>query len=281
MLRRQQAWKAMEARPFPVGGSLSTACKGGRWLYSWEASVSPSIDRVFHRFNDGGPLNLVSARDARLKYGRDDVGDSEVIRFVSDDFSNLGDVARDVLLNWPNSMADVAQAVGLSLKELRVFLRGKFDCGRSANLRLQSLLGIGYDDFVEGLVYRPAGPCALLVQNGAALERVYEDYSHGGDASPFEVVPASGRADPSWRYFSLNSYGGGLIIVMCLRGEKVADRMADILMNFEGEIVVADDVYRDVVSSCAKACLDVQRNSDEIAGLAARCGASLNNITFF
>jgi hypothetical protein len=57
--------------------------------------------------------------------------------------------------------------------------------------------------------------------------------------------------------------------------------MADILMNFEGEIVVADDVYRDVVSSCAKACLDVQRNSDEIAGLAARCGASLNNITFF
>jgi len=178
-------------------------------------------------------------------------------------------------------MGDVAQAVGLSLKELRAFLRGKFECGRGAHLRLQSLLGIGYDDFEEALVYRPDGPCALLVQNGAALERVFENYSYGGDASPFEVIPASGRADPSWRYFSLNGYGGGLIIVMCLRGETVVDRMADILMNFEGEIEVADDVYRDVVSSCAKACLDVQRNSHEIAGLAARCGASLNNITFY
>ena len=97
-----------------------------------------------------------------------------------------------------------------------------------------------------------------------ALKEVYEDLSSGGDASPCEIVPRQGAADPSWRYVLINTYGEPPSIVMTPRGAKITERLPDLLMNYDGIRAVAPEFYRDVVSTCARACREPTANIREM-----------------
>jgi hypothetical protein len=103
-----------------------------------------------------------------------------------------------------------------------------------------------------------------------ALKRAYEDISKGGDASPCEIVPCQGTADPSWRYVLINTYGEPPSIIMCPRGDKITERLPDLLMNYAGITSVAPELYRDVVSTCSRACREPAANIREMTDFVKR-----------
>ena len=118
--------------------------------------------------------------------------------------------------------------------------------------------------------YVGAGPYVLMAHTPIALKEVYEDISKGGDASPCEIVPYQGNADPSWRYVLINTFGEPPSIVMSPRGDKVTERLPDLLMNYSGITSVSPELYRDVVSTCARACREPVANVREMTDFVKR-----------
>lgn len=104
------------------------------------------------------------------------------------------------------------------------------------------------------------GPYVLIARKPQALEAVYTEISHGGDANPWELLPSTGAADPSWRYILINTYGAPPSFVMVPRGDRIADRLDDLILNFAGPLSVARAFYQDVVKTCARACRRPEAN---------------------
>lgn len=120
-------------------------------------------------------------------------------------------------------------------------------------------------DFDERLgCYAASGPCVLMVKKPGALEDIYTDMTGGGGAWPCELVPTKGQADPSWRYVLINPHSRPPSILMVARGDKIADRLEDLLLNFDGIRRVDPTLYRDVASTCAKACQSPRANAPAI-----------------
>ena len=118
--------------------------------------------------------------------------------------------------------------------------------------------------------YVEAGPYVLVAHKPLALKEVYEGISGGGDARSCEVVPRQGAADPSWRYVLINTYGEPPSIVMAPRGAKITERLPELLMNYGGIKTVAPEFYRDVVSTCARACREPASNILEMKDFVKR-----------
>jgi hypothetical protein len=118
--------------------------------------------------------------------------------------------------------------------------------------------------------YTPAGPYVLIARKAQAIEAIYQEISGGGDACPCELVPAQGQADPSWRYVLISAHSTPPTIVMAPRGEAITERLPDLLMNYEGIRSVSPAFYRDVVTTCARACQTPQANVREMAAFARR-----------
>ena len=128
--------------------------------------------------------------------------------------------------------------------------------------------------------YVETGPYVLVAHKPLALKEVYEGITGGGDACPCEIVPRQGAADPSWRYVLINTYGEPPSIVMAPRGAKITERLPDLLMNYDGIKTVAPELYRDVVSTCARACREPAANIREMKDFVKRYEAHWADCTW-
>lgn len=68
----------------------------------------------------------------------------------------------------------------------------------------------------------------------------------------------------------INAHSTPPTIVMAPRGEAIAERLPDLMMNYEGVRPVSQAFYRDVVTTCARACLTPQANVREMTEFAGR-----------
>ncbi|MER8833236.1 hypothetical protein [Mesorhizobium sp. M0909] len=169
---------------------------------------------------------------------------------------------------WPNPPKEIAAAAGTTLRQLQWFISEQTTLDRSTRFGLEGLLGIQYDE--EQGSYTPAGPYVLIARKPQALNDIYQEISGGGDACPCEIVPVQGPADPSWRYVLINAYGSPPSIVIAPRGARITDRIPDLILNYEGVRSVSLPLYRDVVSTCARACQTPAANMREMKDFARR-----------
>lgn len=237
--------------------------KAGPWLSSWETSLPPDQSRYFH--NEG-----ISRRTWLLRGEAPsaDTDDNEDEFAAYEEHDNTPEIARNLVACWPNPAKDIAATVGITLRQLQWFTSERATLDRSTHYRLRHVLGIEYDERMGG--YTPAGPYVLVLRKAQAIEAIYQEISGGGDACPCELVPAQGQADPSWRYVLINAHSTPPTIVMTPRGEAITERLPDLMMNYEGVRPVSQAFYRDVVTTCARACQTPQANVREMMEFAGR-----------
>lgn len=237
--------------------------EAGPWLSSWETSLPPGQSRYFH--HDGMSRRTWLLRGEVPSADADD-DDDEFAAYKEHD--NTPEIARNLVACWPNSAKDIADAAGITLRQLQWFTSERATLNQSTHYCLRHVLGIEYDERMGG--YTPAGPYALILRKAQAIEAIYQEISGGGDACPCELVPAQGQVDPSWRYVLINAHSTPPTIVMAPRGEAITERLPDLMMNYEGVRPVSQAFYRDVVTTCARACLTPQANVREMTEFAGR-----------
>ena len=154
------------------------------------------------------------------------------------------------------------------MRELRWFTSGKAPLADDARLQLQNLLGIERNRF-RGF-FHGTGPCVFLVRKPAAITNAYDSIAVGGDASPCELVPDRGMADPSWQFVLINPHGRPPSIALFPRRKRITQRVESLPMNYSGTCEVPAALYRDVVSTCARACRDPAANLREMKDFAKR-----------
>lgn len=259
---RVQQWLALPAQgPIPAAtGELDW--EPGPWLASWESSLPPNPPRYFNRDGLNGRTWLLTGEGAPEEIVEDD-------DFATDSFcDNASEIAKNLVACWPNPPAEIAKAAGITLQKLQWFTSGKAPLDRHTRFDLEDLLGIEYDESMGR--YVGAGPYVLVAHKPQAIKEVYESISKGGDARPCEIVPRQGAADPSWRYVLINTYGEPPSIVMAPRGAKITERLPDLLLNYSGIASVSPQFYRDVVSTCARACREPAANIREMKDFVKR-----------
>ncbi len=234
----------------------------GPWLSSWETSLPPDQPRYFnHDGFDGSAWLLTGEKEPEEFIEEDDF-------WADSDYDNAAEITKNLVACWPNSPAEIAKCAGITLRELQWFTSGKAPLDRNARFDLEYLLGIEYDESMGS--YVGAGPYVLVAHKPQAIKEVYESISKGGDARPCEIVPRQGAADPSWRYVLINTYGDPPSIVMTPRGAKITERHPDLFMNYAGITHVSPEFYRDVVSTCARACREPAANIREMKDFVKR-----------
>lgn len=245
------AWLKLPFRqPHFAPASAGPLWEAGEWLRSWEKSLPPDHGREFIDARDGSICLVESDRVRRT----DALSTSNPYQLA---------MIGSILKCWPNPLTEVAAMLGVTLRELKWHLGGKSGLG-NAN-ELERLVGIDYDssyddfDFLHGVVISGASVGAK------ALEEALTTITHGGDAIPYEAVPTGQPADPSWRYFLIETHGVGASVVMIPRGNPLADRMDSLVLNYEGIKSVPDALYRDLVGTVGKACLTPWANTTEVA----------------
>ncbi|MQT12927.1 hypothetical protein [Segnochrobactrum spirostomi] len=260
---RIEKWLNLPMR-VPPSLPLEGGCwKAGTWLSSWEMSLPPDQPRYFH--NDG-----FSGRSWLLKGPApyDDADEDDYEMPASQERDNTPEIAKYLIACWPNPPKEVAATVGITLRQLQWFTSERTGLDETARDDLSRLLGIEYDERMQS--YTPAGPYVLIARKAQAIQALYEEISGGGDACPCELVPAQGEADPSWRYVLINAYGTPPTIVMTPRGEAITEHLHRLMMNYHGIRPVSLALYRDVVATCARACLTPQANVREMREFASR-----------
>lgn len=257
-----QQWLALPTRQPGTIPTEGLDWEPGLWLSSWEAALPPDQPRYFSRSSlDGRTWLLAGSEVPEVPTEDDDFS-------TGSDYDNSAEIAKDLLACWPNPPAEIAKSAGITLRNLQWFVSGKVALNRTARFRLEGVLGIEYDGSVG--CYTAAGPYVLIAQKPKAIEKIYEDISGGGDACPCEIVPSQGHADPSWRYVLINAFGKPPTFVMTPRGEKIAERLPDLVINYEGTRAVSQAFFRDVVSTCARACREPTANVPEMRDFAKR-----------
>lgn len=237
--------------------------EAGQWLSSWEASLPPDQPRYFHHDGMGRRTWLLLGEDPS-----EDADDDDDEFPAYEEHDNTPEIARNLVACWPNPPKEIATAAGITLRQLQWFTSERTTLDQSSHYDLRHLLGIEYDERMGG--YTSAGPYVLIVRKAQAIEAIYQEISGGGDACPCELVPAHGQADPSWRYVLINAHSTPPTIVMAPRGEAITERLPDLLMNYEGIRPVSPAFYRDVVTTCARACQTPQANVREMTEFAKR-----------
>ncbi|MGE4553938.1 MAG: hypothetical protein AB7D57_12565, partial [Desulfovibrionaceae bacterium] len=247
---RKQEEKIQQWLSIPVQKPITIApgeldWEPGPWLSSWESSVPPTTSHHFNFDGFGKRTWLLTGEDVLEKIDEDNFWEDRSC-------DNIAEIAKNLVACWPNPPVEIAKNAGTTLKELRWFISGKSALARPAQDALDDIFSIAYDGSICS--YLGTGPYVLLAKKPQALKEVYLSISNGGDAAPCEIVPFQGAADPSWRYILINTYGKPPSIVMSPRGVGITERFPDLLMNYTGIVPVSEDFYRDVVSTCARAC---------------------------
>lgn len=219
---------------------------GGSWLSSWELNIPQNQKMHFWRHEiNPGCYWLLSGEDKNIDY------------ITDEDWDRRCALKAKILVDcWPNKPGDIANAIGITAKQLLWFLNGQAALSETERDDLSELLGIeASTDFVD---YDVIGPCVLIAEGPKKCSNAYDELSNGGDIEySVEVLPEKGTPDPSWRYVVFAAYGRLPNIFMFQRGSKTTDQLGEkLLMNYQGERKVPAAIYRDVVSTCAQCSTD-------------------------
>lgn len=247
-------WLSMPFRDnIQIQNSHSSDWIQGEWLSAWEKSLPPDQKRYFKYQEQSNSYMLVTGED----------GSSDSQPSWNDYYHNSSsDIAKHLLGCWPNSISEVAKQLKVSLKELQWFLTEQAPLDHLSQYELEKLLGIEYDDYKNEMVAK--GHYVLIAKKEKSLKAIYEIISNGWNARPCEIIPIDGTADPSWRYFLINTYCIPPSIVMAPRGSKIAESMPKLLANYYGIQKIPIALYRDFVSTCSRACVSVDANIREM-----------------
>ncbi len=248
------AWLALANREPDPSFVTDQLWKPGPWLTSWETSTPPDRERYFSYSEIERRTWLLSGQEPR--------DETEEEAEFGSAYDNAPEIASNLVACWPNTTKDIAQSIGTKVKALQWFLDDKAGLDRSLRFALFDILGVDFDERLG--CYAATGPRVLMANKSRALEDIYTDMTGGGDAWPWELVPAKGQADPSWRYVLINPHSRPPSILMVARGDKIADRLEDLLLNFVGIRRVDPSLYRDVVSTCGNACQSPRANGAAI-----------------
>lgn len=257
-----QKWLSLAPRE-PESLTTKTAMldwKPGKWMSSWEVSLPPSQPR---HFNGNGFYGSCIWLQSGEKAEREDFWSSK-------DYDNVPEIAKDLVACWPSKTLEVARHIGVTLKELQWFFSGKAPLERHARYHLQDLLGIEYNESLGMYAESESRAYVLVARKPVALKNAYESITCGGDAQTYEIIPRQGAADPSWRYVLINKYDGSTSILMAPRGEKITDRLPELIMNYEGIKSVDPEFYQDVVSTSASSCSEPDAYIGDMIRFAAR-----------
>ncbi len=259
-------WLALPLRKTPINSDGTLDWEAGRWLSAWESSLPPPGRRYFNHSSYDGNTWLLSWKGH-------DLDDEDIEAPYTPD--NRPELAKTLLECWPVVPSLIARTLGVTLQELQWFSSGRANLNQTALLALEDLLGIAYQARIR--CYVPAGPYVLIARKPQSLEEIYSKISDGGNAMPFELVPMTGSADPSWRYVLINTYSCPPSIVMIPRGDKIADEIPRLLLNYAGVRAVSPLLYRDVVSTCAQAAREPVANVRLMRDFAKRYEACWSN----
>ncbi|MCZ7977516.1 hypothetical protein O9X80_23770 [Agrobacterium salinitolerans] len=260
---RMEAWLALPDRAPDPSFITNLVWKPGAWLTSWETSLPPNQERYFS--------HSAIERRTWLHTGaapREEIDADEEDVDILDGYDNAAEIAKNVVTCWPNTIKDIAQTIGVTSKELNWFLDEKSSLDPSRRNDLVDLLGVEFDEFLG--CYSVKGPFVLIAKKARPLEDIYTDLTGGGDAWPCELVPSRGQADPSWRYVLINPHSRPPSILMVPRGDQIGERLDELLLNFDGARRVEPGFYRDVVSTCAKACQSPRANGSVMRDFSER-----------
>lgn len=235
--------------------------KQGPWLISWEASVAKDTARHF-KFSAIEQRTWLHS-GAPSHHDIDDDGYE-----VDFSYDNLGEIAKPVINNWPYTPSEIAKIIGCAAKDLNWFVNGKTQLPLAVRHNLERLIGAEFDASFGRFELR--GPCVLVAKKAKSLEECYNELTGGGDAEVWEIVPDKDMADPSWRYIILCRYQCQPSIIMAPRGEKITDGLPQLLVNYSGLKPVSAEFYRDVVSTCARACRAPEANVSEMSKFSKR-----------
>ena len=219
---------------------------GGSWLSSWESNVPQNQKMHFRR-------NEINTGCYWLESGEDENMDDTTV----DDWDRCCALKAKILVDcWPNKPGDIANAIGITVKQLLWFLNSQTALSDTERDDLSELLGIEQSTYFVD--YDIIGPCVLIADGPKKCSAAYDELSNGGDINySVEVLPENGTPDPSWRYVVFAAYCQLPNIFMFQRGSKTTDQLGNkLLMNYQGERKVPAAIYRDVVSTCAQCCTD-------------------------
>jgi hypothetical protein len=263
-------WLALPVRDtvLTVPGELDW--EPGPWLATWEAALPPAQPRYFHRDEHNGETWLLIDEGV----AGDSVEEDDNL-WAASDCDNAAEIAKNLVACWPNPTPEIARCVGVTTQQLQWFLSGRATLPQHSRFELESLLSIEFDENVG--MYVEAGPYVLVAHKPQAIKAVYESISGGGAAGPCEIVPHQGAADPSWRYVLICTSDQPVSIVMAPRGAKITEQLPALFLNYDGIKTVRADFYRDVVSTCARACREPTANIREMNDFASRYEAQWIN----
>lgn len=259
---RIDQWLSLPLRQPASIAVESTPWEAGSWLSSWASPLPPDRPRYF--YHDGfnrKPWLLTGNAPS----DDSDENDSEPIEYEHD---NAAEIAKNLVACWPNSAKDIAATAGTTLRQFQWYISGQNPLDHLTHFDLKTILGIEYDE--RSGQYTAAGPHVLIAKSPKAIEYIYQDVSGGGDACPCEIAPSQGLADPSWRYVLVNTYGSPPSIIMAPRGAAITERLPKLLLNYQGIRIVSLPLYRDIVTTCARACQSPEDNVREMSDFAMR-----------
>ena len=198
--------------PFNASNAVLDSSKldwvGGSWLSSWESNVPQNQKMHFWRneINPGG-YSVGKREDENRDY------------ITDEDWDRRCAIKAKILVDcWPNNkLGDIANAIGITAKQLLWFLNSQAALLKTEKDNLSELLGIEVStDFVD---YDVIGPCGVIAEGPKKCSTAYEELSNGGDIEySVEVLPEKGNPDPSWRYVVLRPTAH-FPIFSCSKGE--------------------------------------------------------------
>lgn len=257
---RYREWAAYLPRLFEHDLVDSMEWRPGDWLAAWSRTPLPTSRRYFRHVGMATWLETEEPDD--LDIAEDENGYLDI------------DDAREkiglVLKVWPNKSANVAQEVGVTLRDLQWFIAGKIELPPQSRSLLESILGVERNDEYGG--YEVNGPLSLVGDASGPILAAYEELSRGGDLEcSLEPIPDSGKADPAWRYVLISPYASLPSVLMLPRGSKAAKCLDDgKFINFTGPVDVSEAFYRDMVAACGRACVSPARNRIEMSKFVER-----------
>ncbi|WP_146625183.1 hypothetical protein [Sphingopyxis sp. FD7] len=282
MQKRAGEWDALENRGSatfvrPIG------FEQGPWLRSWEASVPPPQDRYFYIppsgdfFHESVSLLIGDKSD----FDEDDEDDGDEQWSPDDDYppslSDPYELVKSILACWPLPEKDVADAIGVTVRELKWYVSGRAMLPHDGWRRLCQRFTLEPSD---GNDYDIAGPLVLVARKRRHIEDCWVAMTSGGDSHPVELVPALAEADPSWRYFLVNRDNDRrLKLVIAPRGSDSAELVeSTIAMNYRGRVAIPDLVYKATVEAVGIACRSTNHNSAAIRNLMYEHGSFWDQI---
>lgn len=266
LAERTRLWLSLPEMGMEVDLPASLDWTPGPWLAAWQVRLPPLCSRVF---NDGHGVSWLlagqpsSSQEGALDMYKENAG--------TDGYDYAVAKAKLMVDNWPNKMLDIARALGITARELKWYLNGQADLFDADRLELLSMLSVECDDRISD-DYEAFGPCVLLAGSVRSISAAYNELSCGGDLEySFEALPDKGAADPSWRYLVFKAYRKEPSVIMVPRGSNVAEQLdSRTFINFDGQRTIKAEVYRDIVSSCGRACAAPTANVPEMSAFAER-----------